>query len=145
MAVLFGLVAGLFAGRLVWILLRHTLAQPLFLRENFRGVPVPTACGIVLPLAAILVEGGRSVLGAAAVAGAAIALLPEDLRERAMLGDTGANVMGGALGLGVVAACSPGVRIGALVVVAALNVLSELVSFSRVIEAVPPLRAADRA
>ena len=50
MAALLGLVAGLFAGRLLWILLRHTLDQPLFLRENYRGVAVPTACGVVIPL-----------------------------------------------------------------------------------------------
>ena len=61
-----------------------------------------------------------------------------------MLGDAGANVLGAVLGLGVVITCSPGVRTVVLVLVAALNLASEWVSFSRVIAAVPPLRAADR-
>ena len=55
-----------------------------------------------------------------------------------------ANVLGGVLGLGIVAAGTPFTRTAALVVVALLNLVSELVSFSRVIEAVPALRALDR-
>ena len=62
-----------------------------------------------------------------------------------MLGDAGANVLGAVLGLGVVAACGPGARDVALVAVAAMNVAGEVVSFSRVIESFPPLRALDRA
>ena len=278
MAALLGLVAGLLAGRLAWLLLRRTMNQPLFLRPNHRGVQVPTACGIVLPIAAIVVETGRTLLGAAGlgdsasasaprlgvlvvalglglvgllddligtgqrrgfrghvgelvrgrlttggaklvvgsvvavvavatvrpsartslrqlladaalvamaanlgnlldrapgrvakaglgsyallvivtgfsaalsavgtVMGATLALFADDLHERAMLGDTGANVLGGVLGIGVVATCAPATRLVALAVIAALNVVSEVVSFSRVIDSVPPLRAADRA
>jgi UDP-N-acetylmuramyl pentapeptide phosphotransferase/UDP-N-acetylglucosamine-1-phosphate transferase len=78
------------------------------------------------------------------VAGAAAGLLLDDLRERLMLGDTGANALGGAVGLGVVLACGPAVRTAALVGVVALNLASEAVSFGRVIDAVPPLRAVDR-
>ncbi|HYZ98915.1 MAG TPA: hypothetical protein VE575_09215, partial [Acidimicrobiales bacterium] len=63
---------------------------------------------------------------------------------RLMLGDAGANALGAALGLGVVLACSPGVRTVVLVVVAVVNLASERVSFSRVISATPPLRVADR-
>jgi UDP-N-acetylmuramyl pentapeptide phosphotransferase/UDP-N-acetylglucosamine-1-phosphate transferase len=76
--------------------------------------------------------------------GAGGGLLPADLGERLMLGDAGANVLGAALGLGVVLACAPVTRTVVLVVVALLNVASERVSFSRVIGAVPPLRVADR-
>ena len=84
-------------------------------------------------------------LGAvAATVGAGMALLVADLRERLMLGDTGANALGAALGFGVVLTTSTGTRIAVLVVVALLNVVSEVVSFSRVIERVPPLRGIDR-
>jgi hypothetical protein len=79
------------------------------------------------------------------VVGAALGLFLDDLHERLMLGDAGSNVVGAVLGLGVVVACGPGARNLVLVGVGALNVAGELVSFSRVIDAVPPLRAADRA
>jgi hypothetical protein len=272
------LLVGFLAGRLVWVLVRPTVAQGLFLRTNYRGVEVPTGAGIVLPLTVVFVEAGRVVAGAAGwgtpglsparagvvvcaagfallglwddlaapgageargfrghvlsllrgrmttggakllgglavaliavaassgassasvarllvdgavvalaanlgnlfdrgpgragkvaligfvalalatrlagsvapvavVVGAAGALLLDDLHERLMLGDTGANVLGGVVGLGVVLACPPAARVVALVVLAALNLASEAVSFSRVIEAVPPLRAFDR-
>lgn len=277
MIVLVSLVVGFLAGRLVWVLVRPTLAQPVFERMNYRGVTVPTAAGVVLPLTAMVVEGGRVLAGAggvgsrgatparvgvvllagglgflglwddlagagagdargfrghlftlvrgrlttggaklfgglavaavavaassgsssvslarmagdmalvalaanlgnlfdrapgragklglvafmmlafgarvaeslgpvAVVVGAAGALLLDDLHERLMLGDTGANVVGGVLGLGVVLSCAPSVRLIVLVVLAGLNLLSEVVSFSRVIELVPPLRAFD--
>ena len=82
--------------------------------------------------------------GVALVAGAAIGLLPGDLDERFMVGDSGANAYGAALGLGVVLVCGRPARVAVLVVLVALNVLSEFVSFSRVIEATPPLRWFDR-
>lgn len=83
--------------------------------------------------------------GPAVVIGAAVGLLFEDLREHVMLGDTGANLLGGALGLGVVVVGSPVVRLATLGVLAILNGASEWVSFSRVIDRVAPLRLLDRA
>lgn len=83
--------------------------------------------------------------GPAVVVGAAFGLLFDDLRERLMLGDTGANLLGGVLGLGVVIVGSPVVRLATLGVLAILNGMSEWVSFSRVIERVAPLRLLDRA
>lgn len=89
--------------------------------------------------------GARPELaGVALVMGAATALLVPDLREELMIGDVGANVVGGVLGLALVLATAPEVRTVALVVVAALNLASEVVSFSKVIDAAPPLRALDR-
>ncbi|MFN2608556.1 MAG: hypothetical protein ABR511_11810 [Acidimicrobiales bacterium] len=85
------------------------------------------------------------LVAVAVVVGAAVGLLPADLREELMLGDAGANALGGALGLGIVLATGPRARTAALVAVAALNLAGELVSFSRVINAVPALRALDRA
>jgi UDP-N-acetylmuramyl pentapeptide phosphotransferase/UDP-N-acetylglucosamine-1-phosphate transferase len=274
--VLVSFVVGFVAGRLVWVLVRPTLEQPLFARANYRGVEVVVAAGIVLPLTSFAVEAGRAAAGAAGwgdaglsparagvvlavgglallglfddlagagpgprgfrghllalargrlttggaklfgglavaavavavaspdsssslgrflidaavvalaanlgnlfdrgpgralkvsllafvvlavltraaaglgpvalIVGAGAALLLDDLHERLMLGDTGANVLGGVLGLGVVLSCAPSARAGVAVALAALNLLSEVVSFSRVIGAVPPLRALD--
>jgi hypothetical protein len=83
-------------------------------------------------------------LGVVVIAGAAVALFVPDLRERLMLGDAGSNVLGAAAGLGVVMTTGTVTRIIVLAVVAGLNVASEMVSFSRVIDRVPPLRYADR-
>lgn len=267
-------VVGCLTARLVWVAVRPLFDAPRLARPNWRGQPVPTAAGVVVPLVVVLVEGGRAVGAAAAsdpdsltlarllvvaavagfallgalddlvgsgdvhgvrahleavaqgrpttgflklvggaalaivvvaplarpslgrlvadaalvalcanlanlfdrapgrllkvaavafvgivvaarqrvelegtalVVGAALALLVDDLRERLMLGDTGSNALGAALGLGLVAAATPTTRTVALVVVATLNVAGELVSFSRVIDAVPALRALDRA
>ncbi len=100
-----------------------------------------------LSLLALAVTTGLSpdLAGVAVVVGSALALAPADLGERVMLGDTGANALGGVLGLGLVVATGPTTRVVALVVVAGLNLAGEVVSFSRVIEAVAPLRAFDRA
>lgn len=93
-----------------------------------------------------LTTGAAAALGGVAVVvGAGLGLLLDDLHEHVMLGDAGANALGAALGLGLVAATAPSTRTIALLVVAAFNLLGEVVSFSRVIDAVPPLRALDRA
>ena len=269
MTVALAAVVGFLAARLVWMLMRPTFASDVFLRENFRGRTLPTAAGLVLAVAVLVVEAVRTVAGselsrarvavlvlavglaavglvddlagdgdrrgfrghlaalrdgqlttgglklvgggcvavlavniarpdnsvlelltdaalvalaanlgnlldlapgraikgatiafialaastaldarlgaAAVVVGAALGLLVDDLRERLMLGDTGANVLGGAIALGVVSVGSPIVRLAVLGVVAILNGLSEWVSFSSVIDRVAPLRALDRA
>ncbi len=267
-------VAGLVAARLAWAALRPTFADPLFARLNHRGVPVPTAAGLVVVLAVLAVEAARGVavvagfdarqvasqgsllvvvavagfglLGAfddlvgsgaargfrghvgalargelttgsvkllggvlvaliatapldaphlprlavdaalvalaanlcnlldrapgraikvggasflvlalvsgatvtiasvGATVGAAVGLLREDLRERLMLGDAGANALGAAVGLGVVIATTPSTRLVVLLVLVGLNALSEVVSFTTIIDRVPPLRALDR-
>lgn len=102
---------------------------------------------VALAAFAVLAVGAsmRPVLaGVAVVVGAAAALLGEDLRERLMLGDAGANPLGAALGLGVVLAAGPEARDITFLLVLVLNLLGEVVSFTRVIDAVPPLRALDR-
>src|SRR5512139_3870523 len=85
---------------------------------------------------------GSSAAVVAAPLGAAVALLPEDLGERAMLGDTGANALGALLGL----AASRLGRRGRIVVLAgliALNGASEVVSFTKVIQQTPALHRLD--
>jgi hypothetical protein len=79
----------------------------------------------------------------AAPAGAALALLPEDLGERAMLGDAGANALGAMLGAAAARALPRSARLGVLTGIVALTVASEKVSFTRVIEATPALRWLD--
>jgi len=79
----------------------------------------------------------------AAPLGAALALLPEDLGERAMLGDAGANALGALLGLSAARLPRP-VRIGLLTGVVALNAASEFVSFTKVIQSTPALRRIDQ-
>ena len=99
-----------------------------------------------LGFAVVAIAANASIVltGVAVVVGAAMALLGADLREHLMLGDAGANALGGVVGLGAVLALSPATRTAALVVVAGLNLLSEIVSFGRVIDDVAPLRALDR-
>jgi UDP-GlcNAc:undecaprenyl-phosphate/decaprenyl-phosphate GlcNAc-1-phosphate transferase len=84
--------------------------------------------------------------GLAAVAaplGAGLALLPEDLAERAMLGDAGANALGAMLGAAAASSLPRPARAGLLAGIVALTVASEKVSFTKVIEAVPALRRLD--
>jgi UDP-N-acetylmuramyl pentapeptide phosphotransferase/UDP-N-acetylglucosamine-1-phosphate transferase len=98
----------------------------------------------LLPLPAAFAPGPAGGLVAAA-AGPALALLPEDLAERAMLGDGGANAVGALLGVALVAAAPPRIRLAALAGVVALTLASEKVSFTKVIEATPVLRELDMA
>lgn len=83
-----------------------------------------------LPLAA---AGGSGGALAAGPVGAAAALLPEDLGERTMLGDCGANALGAVIGTALAARTGPAGRAAALAVLAGLTAASEKVSFSRVI------------
>jgi hypothetical protein len=79
----------------------------------------------------------------AAAAGAAVGLLRPDLAGEAMLGDTGANSAGALLGTALVQRTGHRGRWTALAVLAALTLLSEKVSFTRVIESTPGLRELD--
>jgi len=79
----------------------------------------------------------------AAPAGAALALLPADLGERAMLGDAGANALGAMLGAAAAQTLPRSARLGLLTGIVALTVASEKVSFTRVIAATPALRWLD--
>ncbi len=75
--------------------------------------------------------------------GAALALAGEDLGERAMLGDAGANALGALLGTVAAASLSRPARLALLAGIAGLTAASEVVSFTRVIERTPPLRWLD--
>jgi UDP-GlcNAc:undecaprenyl-phosphate/decaprenyl-phosphate GlcNAc-1-phosphate transferase len=79
----------------------------------------------------------------AAPLAAAAALLPEDLGERAMLGDAGANALGAMLGTAAATSLSRPARLAALGVITGLTAASEAVSFTEVIERTGPLRWLD--
>jgi hypothetical protein len=77
------------------------------------------------------------------VAAGAVAALPPDVREKAMLGDGGANLLGFTAGLGLYLVL-PGWGVGIAAALAVLlNVLADTVTLSRVIDAAAPLRWLD--
>lgn len=112
----------------------------LFDRAPGRTAKVGLVCFAVLAVATGLPD---SLFGPAFVLGGVLAVLVPDLREQLMLGDTGANVIGATLAIGVLVTASPTTRTIILVAVLALNLMSEVVSFSRVIGATPVLRDLD--
>lgn len=114
------------------------------LLDRAPGRTIKAAFVVYVPLAFVLGVGPTGV-AIAVVMGAAFGLFGDDVRERLMLGDTGANVIGAVLGLAVVLGTSETTRLIVMVALIVLNVAAELVSFSRVIDRVPPLRAFDRA
>ena len=102
-----------------------------------------------------LMAAGRSVAAAATLCGpagglvagplgATLAVLPDDLGERIMLGDAGANAVGALLGLRLAAVPGRGPRVALIAGITALTLASEKVSFTQVIEATPGLRELDR-
>jgi hypothetical protein len=100
---------------------------------------LPAAVGLGVAGAAT----GFETLAAAAI-GAAIPALVLDLREYAMLGDAGANVLGFVIGLGLFTQLATPWLAVALGAILLLHLLAETVSLSRLIEAVPPLRWFDQ-
>jgi UDP-N-acetylmuramyl pentapeptide phosphotransferase/UDP-N-acetylglucosamine-1-phosphate transferase len=80
---------------------------------------------------------------AAGTLGASAALLPDDLDEDIMLGDSGANALGALLGVALAARTGTAGRAFALTVLAGLTAASEKVSFTRVIADTPWLRRLD--
>jgi hypothetical protein len=65
------------------------------------------------------------------------------MRERAMLGDTGSNLVGALAGISLLVVLGDDARLAALAVVGALNLYGEFRSISRSIERVPLLRSLD--
>lgn len=91
-----------------------------------------------------LLAGGPAASVAAPSLGAAAALLPEDLGERAMLGDAGAHALGALLGVAAVARTGRRGQLALLGGLVGLAAASEVVSFTRIIDAAGPLRWFDR-
>ncbi|MDX6224808.1 MAG: hypothetical protein QOE64_1184 [Frankiales bacterium] len=140
-------IAGLAAGVIVHGLTLRAVLDGAFVAGAANLVNLldlrPGRAAKVIVVAA-LTSLGFGATAAAAPAGAALALLPADLRERVMLGDAGANGAGAAVAASSLAAIRLPTLLAALGIVAALTLASEWVSFSRVIDRVPPLRWADQ-
>jgi hypothetical protein len=100
------------------------------------------AIKVALGAGALLGTSRQGRAASAAPLGAAAALLPEDLGERAMLGDGGANALGAMLGTAAATLPRPA-RVVTLAAVLGLTAASEVVSFTKVIERTPALRWLD--
>jgi hypothetical protein len=109
-----------------------------------RAIKVAVAGGSLLAVAApastVPVSTARAVAGPL---GAALALLPEDLGERAMLGDAGANALGAMLGVSAAVSLPRPARAALLAGIISLTAASEVVSFTAVIERTPALHWLD--
>ena len=105
-----------------------------------RALKVVLASGALLAVSARGEGAGQTV---AAPLGASVALLGEDLGERAMLGDAGANALGALLGVAAAASLPRPARVALLAGIAGLTAASEKVSFTAVIERTPALRWLD--
>ncbi len=134
-------------GRDLWVLFAQAaviaLSANLFNLLDIRPGRSPKV--MLIAIAALLIAGGPVSLHLAALAGAVAAFLPLDLRERAMLGDTGANAIGGVIGYSIVITASITWLVVALGLLVLLNVAGQRPGLSTLIDATPPLRAFDRA
>jgi hypothetical protein len=108
--------------------------------ESSKTTARAAQAGTVFPRRAVLPP--RAAVALAAPAGAALALLPEDLGERAMLGDCGANALGAMVGASAAGLPRPA-RLALLAGIVGLTAASEKVSFTKVIERTPALRWLD--
>ena len=130
-------------GHKVEVFLLVALTANLFnLLDRAPGRALKVAFLFFFPL---MVFGPAGVsVGMSGLVGALVALTPVDLREKAMLGDAGANPIGAVVGLALAYSLDEPFRLLALLVVGSLNVLSEKVSFSRVVDSTAWLKALDR-
>jgi UDP-GlcNAc:undecaprenyl-phosphate/decaprenyl-phosphate GlcNAc-1-phosphate transferase len=97
------------------------------LTMRFEAIGVGAGAGTLLPLSFY-------VAPAMSVAAVALVLFPGDLREKFMMGDAGANVLGAVVGLGLVLGLGFWWRLGVLLFLVLLTLISEKFSFSRAIE-----------
>ncbi len=94
-------------------------------------------------LAAVPAGGPLAAAGTGSVAGAATAAWQRDLGEGDMLGDGGANALGALVGTRLALGLPRPARLAALAGVVGLTLLSEKVSFSKVIAETPWLKKLD--
>lgn len=107
---------------------------------SFGGVAGAVAMIGTAELRTALITGAVAVI---MLLGPVVAMWRYDLGEQAMLGDAGANAMGAVSGVFIVSGLSLGWLVAYALFVFGLNLISERVSFSRVIEANTVLRRLD--
>ncbi|HJT36920.1 MAG TPA: hypothetical protein VJ818_00725 [Actinomycetota bacterium] len=93
----------------------------------------------------LLIVGGQTAPGLSAAIGAVAVALPFDLRERAMLGDAGANALGAVIGVATVLDSTHTFRLVALGLLVVVTIGGTRPGLSRVIDSVAPLRRLDAA
>ena len=87
--------------------------------------------GLLCVLAIVIAPDSLHLLGA--FLAAAIVLAPADFAGRTMMGDVGANVLGGVAGLALITSLPPWARLAAVVVLVAIHIICERVSLSDII------------
>ncbi len=105
-----------------------------------RAVKAGTAAAI----ASVFSTNPVNALLAAGTLGGGLACLPEDLRGETMMGDMGANAFGAGLGMAIASVHCPWIRWAGVIDVVGLTLLSEKVSFTKVIAETPWLDRLDR-
>jgi UDP-GlcNAc:undecaprenyl-phosphate/decaprenyl-phosphate GlcNAc-1-phosphate transferase len=131
------------AGSAVDVVLNGALIAGTANLMNLFDLRPGRALKVVLLTAPALASGGPAGALIATATGAAAGLLPVDLTEQAMLGDTGANAAGALLGTAAVAGLSRRGRLLVLLGVTGLTLASERISFTAVIARTPVLREFD--
>ena len=119
-------------------------ANLLNLLDRAPGRAAKAGLVLLVPPVALAVGSLGWPAAVAGLVGALLVCLPADLRARAMLGDAGANPLGAVVGLGLCLAASLSLRIALVLVLLGLNLASERISFSSVIERTGWLAALDR-
>ena len=145
-----GGVTGLIAGRLVTADLMDVLevgllvalsANLINLLDRAPGRAGKFALVCIVPL--VVWAFPPWTIASAGTIGALLVCMPADLKARAMLGDAGANPLGGVIGFGLALSLNETWRLIAIGVLVLLNLASERWSFSKLIERSAPLRAFD--
>ena len=141
-----GVAAGLLTGSGWYVLecavLVALTANLVNLLDRAPGRAAKFSLLIAVPL--LILGADVWAVAAAGVVGGLLACLADDLGERAMLGDAGANPLGALLGLGLAVSLDRPVRLAVIGALLALNLVSERWSFSKGIEKVGLLRSLDR-
>jgi UDP-N-acetylmuramyl pentapeptide phosphotransferase/UDP-N-acetylglucosamine-1-phosphate transferase len=130
------------AGRVADVLLSGALIAGTANLVNLFDLRPGRALKVGLAVGTPLAATGSAL--AAAATGAAAGVLPDDLGERVMLGDAGANALGAVLGTALAARTPRWGRLALLAAVAGLTAASEKVSFTQVIDRTPALTFLDR-